>query len=50
LERGRFSLPVFDENSHSYLLGWTDLVLMIEGISIEKVYRQKRFEKITKTA
>ena len=50
LERGRFSLPVFDANTRSYLLGWTDLVLMVEGISIEKVYRQKRFEKVAKTA
>jgi transposase len=50
LERGRFSLPVFDEQSRCYHLHWRDLVLMIEGISMEKVVRKKRYENLTKTA
>ncbi len=50
LERGCFSLPVFDKNSRSYVLRWADLVLMVEGISLEKVRYQKRFENHTKTA
>jgi transposase len=42
LERGRFTLPVFDEKSRCYHLGWQDLVLMVEGISIEKIHRKKK--------
>jgi hypothetical protein len=44
LERGRFSLPIFDRKTCSYSLRWTDLVLMVEGISLEKVHYGKRFE------
>ena len=44
LESGRFSLPVFDTKTHSYRLRWTDLVLMVEGISLEKAYYRKRYE------
>ncbi|MDR0683430.1 MAG: hypothetical protein LBG15_16560 [Dysgonamonadaceae bacterium] len=50
LENGRFSLPVFDKESRCYHLSWRDLVLMVEGISLEKVRRKKRFENITETA
>jgi hypothetical protein len=49
LEKGRFSLPVFDEKSKSYHLERHDLVLMAEGISLEKIQRKKRFENSTKT-
>jgi hypothetical protein len=44
LERGRFTLPLFDRNTRSYSLRWTDLVLMVEGISLEQVVYKKRFE------
>jgi transposase len=50
LEKGRFSLPVFDETSRYYHLSWRDLVLMVEGISPEKVRHKKRFENIAETA
>ena len=50
LERGRFPLPVFDEKSRCYHLEWHDLVLMVEGVSMENVRRKKRFENIVKTA
>jgi hypothetical protein len=49
LEQGRFTLPVFDTKSRSYLLRWTDLVLMVEGISLEKISYGKRYEKKAKT-
>jgi transposase len=48
LERGRFSLPVFNETTRSYTLSWRDLVLIIEGISLEKVVRKKRYEITSK--
>jgi transposase len=44
LESGRFTLPSFDKNTLSYRLRWTDLVLMVEGISLERVYYGKRYE------
>jgi hypothetical protein len=48
LESGRFTLPVFDTKTRSYLLGWTDLVLMVEGISLDKILYRKRYEKEAK--
>jgi len=48
LEAGRFSLPIFDVKTRSYLLRWTDLVLMIEGISLSGIYYKKRYEKEAK--
>ena len=50
LEQGRFTLPRFEVASQSYSLRWTDLVLMVEGISQEKVYYKKRFENRIKFA
>jgi transposase len=50
LEQGRFALPVLDQKTNTYPLSWTDLVLMVEGISIEKSVYRKRFEKLTKNA
>ncbi|MDR0207088.1 MAG: IS66 family insertion sequence element accessory protein TnpB [Bacteroidales bacterium] len=44
LERGRFTLPAFDLKTRSYSLRWTDLVLMVEGICLNKVHYGKRFE------
>ena len=44
LETGRFTLPVFDTKTRSYRLYWTDLVLMVEGISLDKIYYGKRYE------
>ncbi|MDR0750062.1 MAG: IS66 family insertion sequence element accessory protein TnpB [Tannerellaceae bacterium] len=41
LEKGRFSLPVFYGKSRCYHLLWRDLVLMVEGLSPEKVRRKK---------
>jgi len=44
LEQGRFSFPAYDTNTRSYRLRWTDLVLMIEGISLDRAYYGKRYE------
>src|SRR5215469_13977073 len=43
LESGRFTLPVVDTKTRSYPLRWTDLVLMVEGISLEKAIYGKRY-------
>ena len=44
LESGRFTLPIFDTKTRSYRLRWTDLVLMVEGISLKNIYYGKRHE------
>jgi hypothetical protein len=48
LEQGRFTLPAFDSQTRSYSLRWTDLVLMVEGISPGTVQYKKRLEKVPK--
>jgi hypothetical protein len=48
LESGRFTLPLFDAKTRSYPLRWTDLVLMVEGISFNTIYYRKRYEKRAK--
>lgn len=45
LETGRFSLPEFDQKSNSYRLKWMELIMMIDGISLDKVAYKKRYKK-----
>jgi hypothetical protein len=45
LESGRFSLPAYDPERRSFSILWHDLVMMTEGLSIEKVKQKKRFIK-----
>ncbi len=44
LEKGTIALPELGTDARSYQLNWSDLVMMIEGISIEKVIRQPRYK------
>ncbi|GHU79057.1 transposase [Bacteroidia bacterium] len=46
LERGRFALPELDPQTGSYQLTWTDLVMMVEGISVDKIRYKKRLKKV----
>lgn len=41
LESGTFELPWVNTTTKSYQISWSSLMLMIEGISIEK-YKQRR--------
>ncbi|MCD6123183.1 MAG: IS66 family insertion sequence element accessory protein TnpB [Spirochaetales bacterium] len=43
LESGTFELPDFDENAVSCQMRWMDLMLMVEGISIEKSKQRRRY-------
>jgi transposase len=43
LERGTFELPKFERDSVSYRMSWSGLMLMIEGISIEKSKQRRRY-------
>lgn len=50
LAGGRFSFPRYDSQKQSYSLAWHDLVLMIEGIRVDKVRYLKRYKKISQPA
>jgi len=43
LEAGTFELPAFTEDAVSCQMSWSSLMLMIEGISIEKSKQRKRY-------
>jgi transposase len=43
LEAGTFELPSFTEDAVSCQMSWSSLMLMIEGISIEKSKQRKRY-------
>ena len=43
LELGTFELPAFKHDAVSCQMSWTTLMLMIEGISIEKSKKRKRY-------
>ena len=45
LEAGRFRLPELETGSHNPAIGttWPELVLMVEGISLSRVKRHKRW-------
>ena len=45
LEEGTFELPSAKEDGNSMELGWQELVLILEGISLEGVRRRKRYSK-----
>lgn len=44
LEKGTIALPDLSSQENSCSLSWSDLVMMIEGISVEKVVRQARYQ------
>ncbi|WP_142534863.1 IS66 family insertion sequence element accessory protein TnpB [Saccharicrinis carchari] len=45
LESGTFDLPVVEGSNHAKLK-WSDLVMMVEGIKLEKYSLKKRFSFI----
>ncbi len=47
LEQGTFELPTFSLTATSCVLSWAELVMIIEGISIQKIQRRKRFSKFS---
>jgi len=43
LESGTFELPGFKNDAVTCQMSWTTLMLMVEGISLEKTKKRKRF-------
>lgn len=48
LEEGTFKLPDYDPDTKSYPMTWSDLVMMVEGISEDKKKRQRRLRDLRK--
>lgn len=45
LERGTFEKNTVSESEKSYDISWTQLVMMIEGVSIKNIVKRKRYKK-----
>lgn len=45
LEQGRFEEPVYQQQDQTYHLKWTELVMMIQGISMQNRVQRKRYNK-----
>jgi len=45
LERGTFELPGSAEAGASIVLGWEELVLILEGVCLRSVRRRKRYSR-----
>ncbi|MBW6461247.1 MAG: IS66 family insertion sequence element accessory protein TnpB [Bacteroidales bacterium] len=43
LEKGTFQLPEFDPLKNTCTMNWTELVMMIQGVSPKKVYQRERY-------
>ncbi|MFA5433894.1 MAG: IS66 family insertion sequence element accessory protein TnpB [Candidatus Paceibacterota bacterium] len=43
LESGTLELPEFADQATSCVMSWAGLVMMIEGLSMKRVYQRKRF-------
>lgn len=50
LEYGILSVHKLNRSTEHYHLSWCDLVLMVEGVSLNKVIRKKRYNILHKTA
>lgn len=48
LESGSFRLPVFNENTLTFQTTWQDLMMMVQGISLEDKTDKKRWKKPSK--
>ena len=46
LEMGRFTLPTYTQQTNSYSITWSELVMMVEGISRSEIKYKKRLKKV----
>jgi transposase len=44
LESGTFELPVYDKGQNSFIINWSQLVMMVEGISMKNIVTKKRYK------
>ena len=45
LESGCFSLPVFDQDTHTFQTSWQDLMVMVHGASSDEKVKKKSTKK-----
>jgi len=45
LESGCFERPRYDEQQRAFRMNWPELVMMIEGVSLQQRVHRKRFER-----
>ena len=43
LESAGFERPTYDEKQNSFQMNWSELVMMIEGLSMRNIVQRKRF-------
>lgn len=43
LEQGTFEIPKFNAETSGYQIRWSDLMMMVEGISIRNIKHRKRY-------
>jgi len=41
LESGCFKLPVFDQNTHTFQTSWQDLMMIVQGASVDEKTKKK---------
>jgi transposase len=44
LESGCFERPVFDLEQNAFQMRWSELVMMIQGLSMKNIVQRKRFD------
>lgn len=44
LETGTLETPEYEEKSNCYVMSWTELVMMVDGIRWQKIQRRERWE------
>lgn len=49
-ERGILTLPRLDAETGGYRITWRELVLMVEGVSLERIRPRKRYDISLKTS
>ena len=45
LESGSFKLPVFDQNTNTFQTSWQELMMMVQGITMDGKKNKKRWGK-----
>ncbi|WP_406626734.1 hypothetical protein [Portibacter marinus] len=45
MEQGTFELPMEQDHSQEVSLSWESLMLIISGISLQKIVRKKRYKR-----
>lgn len=46
LETGTLEIPEYEEKSNCFVMNWTELVMMVDGIRWQKIQRRERYEPI----